>query len=144
MKNLTIRKYSGIRQRHINEVVWNIYGYKYFQNEDCFKKLVEMAKEDLTDYSFDVIIPIKPRNSGSDIVVRLASHLADYFDCPLLDCLKPTNKSLVAKEHLKNVNVLLIDDVFFTGRTASNAEMAIKPVKPKSISFYALAKSTTR
>lgn len=144
MKNLTKRAYSGIRQRHINEVVWNIYGYKFFQNEDCFRKLVSMAIEDLEGWNFDTIIPVKPRNSGSDIVVRLASKLADHFSCELYDCLSASNGRTLINDLLKDRNVLIIDDVYFTGRTADKANSVIKKLKPKALFFYALAKSTTK
>ena len=144
MKNLTRRTYSGIRQRNVNEVVWNIYGYKYFHNEDCFETLVKMAIEDLQDYDFDIIIPIKPRNSGSDIVIRIASRLADYFKCTVHDCLNSRNNRNTIKDYLKNQNVLIVDDVYFTGKTANKAYLTIKGLRPDTLSFYAIAKSNTK
>ncbi|MDO9152364.1 MAG: phosphoribosyltransferase [Paludibacter sp.] len=140
MKNLTKGAYKGIRQRNVNETVWNIYGYKFFKNEDCFKKLISFAENDLSGLEFDYVIPIKPRNSGSDITYRLAVHIAGFLHCDMIDLLLYGNRS-ATKRDLKSYNILIVDDVMFTGKTAQKAFITIKNLKPKTISFYSLAKS---
>lgn len=144
MKNLTKRKYSGIRQRNVNETVWNLYGYKFFKNEDCFYNLVEMAREDLEGYNFDVVIPIKPRNSGSDIVLRLATKIAEFTGATLVDCLNNSNTATTKKLSSRGYAVLIVDDVITSGRTAAKAEKAIRTTKPASIRFYAIAKANMK
>jgi len=143
MKNLTKRAYSGIRKRNVNYTVWNLYGYKFFQNIDCLRKLKEFIDEDLIDVDFDVIVPINPRNSGSDIVLHIAKHIAFKTDSLLVDCLSSNNSSAAKSfmDQVKGKTVLIVDDVYTTGRTAKRAEQAVKTLKPRSISFYALAKA---
>lgn len=145
MKNLTKRKYSGIRQRNVNEIVWNIYGYKFFNNISCLFNLKKFAIEDLSGHEFDVIVPIKPRNSGSDIVKQIAWEIADKHGVGVADCLNNTN-TIADKSfsYMKGYRVLIIDDVITTGRTAAKAEKAIRAFKPQSVQFYALAKASEK
>ena len=142
MKNLTKRPFSGIRQRHVNEVVWNIYGYKFYNNEACLDRLISFATEDLQDEDFDIIVPIQPRNSGSDIVRRLAVVVSNNLNKELCDILSSTNSSVTDKTLLRGKTILIIDDVYYTGKTTRKAEKALQRLKPKKIVCYALAKST--
>lgn len=143
MKNLTKRKYSGIRQKHVNHTVWNLYGYKFYENTICLSNLKSFALEDLQDIDFDIVIPINPRNSGSDIVYRIAKHIAFEKNAQLVECLNHSNSTVnkLFADTVKGKNVLIVDDVYTTGRTAARAEKAIKSLKPASVSFYALAKA---
>ena len=145
MKNLTKRKYSGIRQKHVNEIVWNLYGYKFFKNENCMATLENFMSDDLSIYSdtFDYIIPIKPRNSGSNIVGRMAEYISNILNCNVLDILHPGNAS-ATKRDLRGLKILLVDDVITTGRTAAKAAKALEKLGARNIQFYALAKATEK
>jgi predicted amidophosphoribosyltransferase len=144
MKNLTTRKFYGIRQKHVNAEAWHIYGYKFFENQKSLDILNSYAAEDLFSHTFDVIVPIKPRDSGSDLVLQLASHISGLYGWRLMDILKSGNRSTNSKSKLSGLTVLIIDDVLYTGRTCKAAYTAIKKLAPKSIAYYAIARSTTR
>ena len=141
MKNLTKRKYRGIRQRHVNETVWNLYGYKFFQNQEALLNVVGMVTEDMESIfkDFDYVIPIKPRNSGSDITMKIAEVAATCTHAEIADILNPGNSTAKRVDYIKGMKVLIVDDVITSGRTARKAEKAIKILKPASIHFYALA-----
>jgi len=146
MKNLTKRSYSGIRQRNVNHTVWNLYGYKFYENSICLQNLEEFAIQDLEGANFDVVVPINPRNSGSDIVYRIAKHIAFNYNALFVECLNPNNitANKAYLDDIKGKNILIVDDVYTTGRTSAKAEKAIKALKPRSISFYAIAKAKER
>ena len=144
MRNLTTRKFYGIRQKHVNAEAWHIYGYKFFENQKSLDILCGYAAEDLFSYAFDIIVPIKPRDSGSDLVLQLAEHVSSKYGWELLDILRPGNKTVTSKQSLKGKNVLIIDDVYYTGKTVKAAYTALKKLNPKLIMFYAIARSTTR
>ena len=143
MKNLTKRLFSGIRQRHINEIVWNIYGYKFYGNYQCFVNLCYAAVEDLREEDFDIIIPIQPRNSGSDIVPKLAQRVGGTLQKQVLNILSSTNSNVTDKTPLRGKIVLIMDDVYYTGKTMRKADKALQRLRPHKIVYYALAKSTT-
>lgn len=145
MKNLTVNKYKGIRSRDVNHIVWNLYGYKFFENYRCLGVLEEYASTDLSQLvnEFDYIIPIKPRNSGSDIVFRISDYIAKILNCELLDILNYGNGS-ATKRDLKGMRILIVDDVITTGNTAAKAEKAIRKLGAKNIQFYALAKAAQK
>lgn len=146
MKNITKRSFSGIRQKHVNEVVWNIYGYKFYRNENCLRKLIAFAHDDISTYRLGqdiIVIPINPRNSNSNLVRLVARQIASIFEFKFKPLLSKTNRGLTSHPDLRGKTVLIFDDVIYTGRTAERAKKALLSLKhpPAKILFYALAKS---
>lgn len=126
-----------------NEIAKLILNAKKFGTIKYIKPLFEIVKNEITKskINVDVIVPIQSQNSKYSIPHKVGKLIAKHFNIDFKDCLTPDNSSCNA--NLIGKNVLLLDDVIYTGKTMNLAIDAIDIKKPKKIIAYAIAKAKT-
>lgn len=127
----------------MDRVAYSLLSAKFSGNKASQRYVNQYAIEDLKSKvkGIDYIVPIKPRDSGSSIVLDMAIAISKYYKIPVADALKIGNTDTKANANLTGKKCLLIDDVIFTGKTLSKGAQALKKVGAKSVIIYALAKS---
>lgn len=127
----------------MDRVAYSLLSAKFSGNKASHRYVNQYAIEDLKSKvkGIDYIVPIKPRDSGSSIVLDMAVAISKYYKIPVADALKIGNTDTKANANLTGKKCLLIDDVIFTGKTLSKGAQALKKVGAKSVIIYALAKS---
>lgn len=122
-----------------NDIARIIYGAKFFNNDKSLTQLIRIACNDIDPKGIDIIVPINTRDSRYNIPYRIAKQVAAVLKVKFMDALSSANTKASAK--LKGRNVLLLDDVIYTGRTLSIASAACTKVGAKSVKAFAIAHS---
>jgi len=116
---------------------------------------------------FDAIVPVPSHwrrkiQRGRDQSLEIAQCLSKYFDRPVVLALIRTKatatqrgldkhqrrrnlkRAFALKQDVRDLNILLVDDVVTTGSTVELAAKALLKGKPKSIMVGCLAKTPTK
>jgi len=141
VKDLTVNRYKGIKQsKKPNEITKLIYRAKFLQEFDAIDTLAKNLIETLQGVDFNVIIPTNTTHSKVNLPERICSIISKEKNIRLLKSgLQDKNKK--ASQMLKNKNVLIVDDVVYSGRTMRRCINSVKKVKPEKIFFIAIARS---
>lgn len=149
-----------------------IISFKEKPNAIASHHLVSCLSEQLSEYSYDGIIPIPYHwknllARGHNPVRELARLLSEKLNIKLIDGLsrdqyKPNQKSLKRKQRfrnlqgvfsvnikviaqaVKNKNILLVDDVLTTGATCNSAALTLKQAGAKSVTVACLARTPAK
>lgn len=122
-----------------NDIARVIYGAKFFNNEKSLLQLIRIACNDIDPKGIDVIVPINTRDSRYNIPSRIAKKVASILKIKFMDALTANNTKASTK--IKGMNVLLLDDVIYTGRTLATAAAACNKAGAKSVKAFAIAHS---
>ncbi len=131
--------FRGRRSGHINTVTNLIYAAKFFNSHGAFEKLFKICVGDINIKDINAIIPIKPRDSKTNITGRLSRKIAHIKKIRFLDYLTTNNKKM--KKPLNGLNVIIFDDVIYTGTTLEGAMKAAKKAGANKIYGFAIARS---
>ena len=131
--------YRGKNSGHINSVTRLIYAGKFFNDKTAIKKLIKLCAGDIMKNKFDAIIPIKPTYNKNNFTATISKGIAKELNIKYLDSLFQNN--FKAKSDVKNLKILVFDDVIYSGKTMNKAIESLKKQNPKSIHFFAIAKS---
>lgn len=145
-----------------------IHSFKFRGNKEIGRRLVRMLEKKILNFtSVDAIIPIpltekRLRERGFNQSFIIAEEISKIIRKPvlydLLIKIKETKDqySLGREERKKNIkgaflardgqrikgkSVLLVDDLYTTGATAKEAGRVLLGEKPKTLSFFALARA---
>ncbi len=133
--------YRGKHSGHINSVTRLIYAGKFFGNSVAVEKLIILCAGDIPGNKFDAIVPVKPTYNKTNFVLRIAQGIAKKKKIKLIDALY--DKNAKCKTSVKGLRILVFDDVMYSGKTMKKAVSSVVAQKPKSISYFAIAKSKT-
>ncbi len=133
--------YRGKNSGHVNSMTRMIYAGKFFNNPTAIEKLIKVCSGDIPDDKFDAIVPIKPSYNRTNFVLKLARGIAKRKKIKLIDALY--NNNTKCKPSVRGLRILIFDDVIYSGKTMKKAVNSVAAQKPKSISYFAIAKSKT-
>lgn len=122
-----------------NDIARLIYGAKFFNNDISLAKLIRIATNDIDPKGIDAIVPINTRDSRYNIPYRIAKQVASNLKIKFIPALGSANSK--ATSQIKGKNVLLLDDVIYTGKTLSIAADACLKAGAKSVKAFAIAHS---
>lgn len=139
---LSDRIYKGLHNG-MDRVAYNLLLAK-FQGSAAAQRIINRyAIEDLKGKmkDIDLVLAIAPRDSRSDIVPKLAKAISGNARVPLMLFGKGQTLTTAQKKRCTGKNILIVDDVLYTGATFRKATKAIAPAKPRKLQYYTLAKS---
>ncbi len=144
---MTSKNYHTIISDHVfrgktsgksNDIARIIYGAKFFNNETSLKVLIRIAANDIDPRGLDAIVPINTRDSHFNIPFRIAEKAAKKLNLKCIDALYKENTQA---RGIRGLNVILLDDVIYTGTTMRKAVKACKKAGAKSVRFFAICHS---
>ena len=148
--NINDRIFKGLHNG-MDKFSYNLLVAKFFNQKsalDYLKKFVlaDFKKEVIKKgIKFDIIIAMATRDSKTNIVKEVGKELAKSAGVPIYQLDKDQKIGVVLDRVLQRnpgINILLIDDVIYTGKTANLAlKNLAKYKKVGKISFYPFAKS---
>lgn len=148
--NINDRIFKGLHNG-MDKFSYNLLVAKFFNQKsalDYLKKFVlaDYKKEiNKKNFSFDIIVAMATRDSKTNIVKEIGKELAKYVGVPMHQLEKDQKIGVVLEKVLSrnlDLNILLIDDVVYTGKTAKLAMKNLSKTKNKGkIFFYPFAKS---
>jgi len=122
-----------------NDIARLIYGAKFFNSETCFNRLVKICCNDIDARDFDAIVPVNTRDSHFSLPQRMCREIAVKLKLKYLDVLYEKNK--YAENDVKNLKVLVFDDVIYTGATMRKSVNSCIKAGAKSVKFFAICHS---
>ncbi len=131
--------YRGKISGHVNSVTRLIYGAKFFNDKKSFDALVRLCADDIHASDFDAIVPVNTRDSKYNLPANMAKAISSILKIKFIDALFDHNKK--CKSSVKNLRILVFDDVLYTGKTMKTAKNSVKSAGAKSITGFAIAKS---
>ncbi len=121
-----------------NDIARIIYGAKFFDNPKSLASLIRIACNDIDPRGIDAIVPINTRDSRFNIPARISHKVASILKLKYIDALHKQN---TAARGIRGLNIILFDDVIYTGTTMRKAVDACKKAGAKSVKFFAICHS---
>ena len=121
-----------------NDIARIIYGAKFFNNEKSLQSLIRIAANDIDPRGLDAIVPVNTRDSRYNIPYRISVKVAKILKIKCIDALHTQNTQA---RGIRNLNIILFDDVIYTGATMRKAVDACKKAGAKSVRFFAICHS---
>lgn len=121
-----------------NDIARIIYGAKFFDNPKSLAVLIRIASNDIDPKGIDAIVPINTRDSHYNIPAHIAQKVASTLKIKYIDALYNHNTSA---RGIRGLNIILFDDVIYTGATMRHAVDACKKAGAKSVKFFAICHS---
>lgn len=131
--------FRGRTSGKANDIARVIYGAKFFNNAASLRTLIRIAANDINPRGIDAIVPINTRDSRYNIPARISRAVAAKLKIKFIDALYQQNTK--ARDSIRGVNIILFDDVIYTGATMQSAVKACKKAGAKSVVFFAIAHS---
>lgn len=122
-----------------NDIARVIYGAKFFNNTLSLRKLIRIASNDIDPKGIDFIVPVNTRDSKYNIPSRICYAVSKILKIGYADALYSNNSK--ASDIIKGRNVLLFDDVIYTGATMNKSVEACKRAGARSVKFFAICHS---
>lgn len=92
------------------------------------------------DFSDFMVVPVQPRIAKVSLPASIANRIASKLKLQFNDALYSENSK--ARASVKDKNIILVDDVIYSGKTLKKADAALKKAGAKQIVWLVLAKST--
>ena len=121
-----------------NDIARIIYGAKFFNNAKSLSSLIRIASRDIDPKGIDAIIPVNTRDSRYNIPARISQKVASILKIKYIDALHTQNTTA---RGIRGLNVIIFDDVIYTGATMRKAVDACKRAGAKSVKFFAICHS---
>jgi len=131
--------FRGRTSGKANDIARIIYGAKFFNNSTSLRTLIRICAHDIVPRGIDAIVPINTRDSHYNIPARISRAVAIKLKIKYIDALYHQNTK--ARDSLRGLNILLLDDVIYTGTTMRSAINACEKAGAKSVRFFAVAHS---
>ena len=148
--NINDRVFKGLHNG-MDKFSYNLLVAKFFNQKSALDYLKKFVLEDFKkeikkkNFSFDIIVAMATRDSKTNIVKEVGKELAKDSRVPFIQLEKDQKVGVTLNHFIErhpDLNILLIDDVVFTGKTAN---LAVKNLSKTSIKgkifFYPFAKS---
>lgn len=147
--NINDRIFKGLHNG-MDKFSYNLLVAKFFNQKTALDYLTKFVLADFKKeilkkgIKIDVIVAIATRDSNTNIVKAVGKELAKSAGVPIYQLDKDQKIGVVLDRFLQRnpgINILLIDDVIYTGKTAKLAMTNLKKYKVGKIDFYPFAKS---
>lgn len=148
--NINDRIFKGLHNG-MDKFSYNLLVAKFFNQKTALDYLTKFVLADFKKeiikkgIKVDVIVAIATRDSNTNIVKAVGKELAKAKNVPIYQLDKDQKIGVVLDRFLQRnpgINILLIDDVIYTGKTANLALKNLSKYKQVGkISFYPFAKS---
>lgn len=131
--------FRGRTSGKANDIARIIYGAKFFNNPASLNSLIRIAANDISPRGLDAIVSVNTRDSHYNIPARIARAVADKLKIRYIDALYEQNAK--ARDSVRGLNIVVLDDVIYTGATMQRAVKACQRAGAKSVRFFAIAHS---
>lgn len=145
MQIICTEKYEGIHHTtkpsaHTKDII----KAKFLLDAKAKDKLATHAINNIVKSGIDVsdftVVPVQPRLAKISLPASVANRIAQKLKLTFNDALYLENTK--ARSSVKGQNILLIDDVVYSGRTLKTAYNALKKAGASNVVSVVLAKST--
>lgn len=131
--------FRGRTSGKANDIARVIYGAKFFNNANSLNTLIRITANDITPRGIDAIVPVNVRDSHYNITARISKAVAAKLNIRYIDALYQNNTK--ARPSISGLNIIIFDDVIYTGKTMQQAVDSCKRAGAKSVKFFAIAHS---
>lgn len=131
--------FRGRTSGKANDIARIIYGAKFFNNSVSLRTLIRIAANDISPRGLDAIVPVNTRDSHFNIPARIAKGVAEKLNIKYIDAIYEQNAK--ARNSISGLNIIVLDDVIYTGATMQRAVNACKKAGAKSVRYFAIAHS---
>ena len=133
--------FRGKRTGKSNDIARHIYGAKFFDNPTSFKILTRIVTNDIDPKGWDFIVPVLPRDSRYNLNSRIVCAAAKNLKMKVLSAMSKSNS--FCSSSVKGHNILLLDDIIYTGGTMKLAIKACLDAGAKKVGYFAIAHSAS-
>jgi phosphoribosylpyrophosphate synthetase len=133
--------FRGKRTGKSNDIARHIYGAKFFDNPTSFKILTRIVTNDIDPKGWDFIVPVLPRDSRYNLNSRIVAAVAKNLKIKVLNTMSKSNT--LCGSAVKGQNILLFDDVIYTGNTMKIAMQACLNAGASKVRYFAIAHSAS-
>ncbi len=133
--------HNGMDRLAYNILVAKFLGSK--THTDYVKRYITpiFEKEVVSKFKFDCIVVAPNKDSNSKLTQVIGKYLAEKYNCPVYTISKGFVIANSLANAIPNKNILIIDDVVYSGRTIHSVANELKKYKPNAIKGWAFVKA---